>query len=57
MDIIKYFGDRGREYKRDLKIEDFAETIDGDGNMYIKDELTKIIRIIETLLKSECMQV
>ena len=44
VDIMIYFGRRGRENMRDLKIEDFAATRDGDGNTYIymvKDELTK----------------
>ena len=44
VDLMIYFGRRGRENMRDLKVEDFAATRDGDGNMYIcmvKDELTK----------------
>ena len=44
VDIMLYFGRRGRENLRDLKISDFACTNDPDGWMYIylaKDELTK----------------
>ena len=44
MDLMIYFGRRGRENMRYLKVDDFAATRDGEGNMYIymvKDELTK----------------
>jgi len=44
MDLMIYFGRRGREHMRYLKVDDFAATRDGEGNMYIyivKDELTK----------------
>ena len=44
MDIMLYYGRRGRENLRDLKITDFALTTDGEGLRYIylkTDELTK----------------
>jgi hypothetical protein len=44
MDIMLYFGRRGRKNLRELKITDFALTTDADGLRYIylkKDELTK----------------
>ena len=44
MDIMLYFGRRGRENLRELKITDLALTTDADGLRYIylkKDELTK----------------
>jgi hypothetical protein len=43
-DIMLYFGRRGRENLRELKITDFNCTSDGDGHKYIyldKDEKTK----------------
>ena len=44
VDILLYFGRRGRENIRELKISDFACKQDGDGQIYVcfnKDELTK----------------
>ena len=35
VDLMIYFGRRGRENMRDLKVDDFAATRDGEGNMYI----------------------
>ncbi|KAK3088709.1 hypothetical protein FSP39_022724 [Pinctada imbricata] len=43
-DVMIYFGRRGRENLRDLKITDFACKRDGEGKMFIylvKDEVTK----------------
>ena len=42
--LMLYFGRRGRENIHDLKITDFAATIDVDGRVYVYmklDELTK----------------
>jgi hypothetical protein len=44
VDILLYFGRRGRENLRELKVSDFACTQDSDGKLYVrllKDELTK----------------
>jgi len=58
-DIMLYFGRRGRENLRELKITDFNCTSDGDGHKYIyldKDEKTKTIRMIKIQLPPECMK-
>lgn len=44
VDLMLYFGRRGRENIHELKIDDFAVTSDGDGRLYIykvRDEVTK----------------
>ena len=43
-DLMIYFGRRGRENLRNLKVADFATTKDGEGDVYVymvRDELTK----------------
>jgi hypothetical protein len=44
VDLKVYFGRRGRENMRDLKVDDFAALRDGEGGLCIymvKDEVTK----------------
>ena len=44
VDLMVYFGRRGRENMRDLKVDDFAASRDGEGSLFIymaKDEVTK----------------
>lgn len=44
VDILLYFGRRGRENLSELRINDFAATTDADGNVFLyltKDEQTK----------------
>ncbi|XP_053379189.1 uncharacterized protein LOC128548430 [Mercenaria mercenaria] len=59
VDIMLYFGRRGRENIHELTVSDFAATTDSDGRVFIyltKDEQTKITRMIQTVLMAGCMQ-
>jgi len=53
VDLMVYFGRRGRENMRDLKVDDFAASRDGEGSLFIymvKDEVTKNHQNAECML-------
>ena len=57
VDLMLYFGRRGRENMHDLKISDFAATSDYKGQIYIYMNVMNLQRIIKktrTLLVAEC---
>ena len=58
VDIMLYFGQRGREIFTVLNISDFAATRDSKGEMYIflkGDELMNNTKTSPTVMTGECM--
>ena len=60
VDIMLYFGQRGREILTVLNFTDFAATRDSKGEMYIflkGDKLMNNTKTTPTVMTGECMQI